>query len=187
MGRHKEYSEQAFRLCITLITFSTFLLIVTGKHLPNIPKSINTESNQPSYVKAESVISSSVPIRQSLGIFIVTAYCPNECCCGDYADGITASGHKIQKGDKFCATDPRITFHLKLDIEEYGIVQIEDRGGKIKGNKIDVFFWTHEEALEWKGDIPIHIPVPSRPLYNQQRQGLHQTTPHYPHSLTLTY
>ncbi|NIU84285.1 MAG: hypothetical protein GWN64_12635, partial [Candidatus Thorarchaeota archaeon] len=31
----------------------------------------------------------------------VTAYCPCSKCCGKYADGITASGHKIQPGDAF--------------------------------------------------------------------------------------
>ncbi len=138
----------AFLMCLA-VSVLVFYAIDKIEKLNSILEITDTKSNQPSDAEAESVTPSSVPIRRSLGIYIVTAYCPNECCCGDYADGITASGHKIIEGDKFCATDPRITFHLKLDIEEYGIVQIEDRGGKIKGNKIDVFFWTHEEALEW--------------------------------------
>ena len=90
-----------------------------------------------------------VPKRKSLGFFIVTAYCKGECCCGEYADGITASGWKINKGDLFCAADKMIPFLKVLDIEGYGAVPVLDRGGAIKGNKIDVFFWTHEEALEW--------------------------------------
>jgi 3D (Asp-Asp-Asp) domain-containing protein len=28
-------------------------------------------------------------------------------------------------------------------------VKVLDRGGAIKGNRLDVFFATHEEALEW--------------------------------------
>jgi 3D (Asp-Asp-Asp) domain-containing protein len=28
-------------------------------------------------------------------------------------------------------------------------VKVLDRGGAIKGNKLDAFFHTHQEALEW--------------------------------------
>lgn len=82
----------------------------------------------------------------------VTAYCPCEKCCGEFADGITASGHRIQKGDKFVAADPNIPFGTLLTIEGYaeGLpVPVLDRGGAIKGNRIDVFFDSHDEALKW--------------------------------------
>ena len=36
-----------------------------------------------------------------------------------------------------------------LEIPGYGTVEVKDRGGKIKGNRIDVFFHTHAEAVEW--------------------------------------
>lgn len=82
-------------------------------------------------------------------VFNVSAYCPCPKCCGQYADGITASGHKIQPGDKFVAADKRFPFGTMLDIPGYGIVPVLDRGGAIKGNKLDVFFPTHQEALNW--------------------------------------
>ena len=80
---------------------------------------------------------------------IVTAYCPCELCCDNYADGVTASGHIIQPGDKFVAADPSIPFGTLLNIPGYGIVPVLDRGGAIKGNRLDVYFDTHAEALTW--------------------------------------
>ncbi len=82
----------------------------------------------------------------------VTAYCPCEKCCGSYADGITASGHKIQDGDTFVAADSRYKFGTEMFIPEYNNsnkVKVLDRGGTIKNNRLDVFFNTHQQALEW--------------------------------------
>lgn len=85
----------------------------------------------------------------------VTAYCPKSCCCGEFADGITASGHIIQEGDRFVAAPPHIPFGTRLSIPGYAgdrMVSVEDRGGAIQGNKLDVFFGGengHQEAIVW--------------------------------------
>jgi 3D (Asp-Asp-Asp) domain-containing protein len=82
----------------------------------------------------------------------VTGYCPCSKCCGQYADGITANGHKIQPGDTFVAADKKYSFGTEMIIEGYSngqAVKVLDRGGAIKGNKLDAFFRTHQEALEW--------------------------------------
>ena len=82
----------------------------------------------------------------------VTGYCPCAKCCGEYSDGITANGHKIQPGDTFVAADKRYSFGTEMVIEGYSnskTVKVLDRGGAIKGNKLDAFFHTHQEALEW--------------------------------------
>ena len=89
---------------------------------------------------------------RSLGVFEVTAYCPCEKCCGQYADGITASGHKIEPGDVFVAAPKRIPFETLLIIPGYANslpVRVLDRGGAITKNCLDVFFPTHQEALVW--------------------------------------
>jgi len=81
--------------------------------------------------------------------FKVTAYCPCKKCCGKFADGITASGHIIQKGDKFVATPEEFPFNAILNIPGYGVALVLDRGKNIKENCLDVFFPTHEEAVQW--------------------------------------
>lgn len=82
----------------------------------------------------------------------VTAYCPCPKCCGKYCDGVTACGHKIRRGDTFVAADGRYPFGTEMLIPGYSNnqpVRVLDRGGAIKGNRLDVFFDSHEEALEW--------------------------------------
>jgi len=82
----------------------------------------------------------------------VTGYCPCSKCCGKYADGITACGHKIRPGDTFVAADRRYSFGTEMVIEGYNDgepIKVLDRGGAIRGNKLDAFFHTHREALEW--------------------------------------
>jgi 3D (Asp-Asp-Asp) domain-containing protein len=82
----------------------------------------------------------------------VTAYCPCPKCCGKYSDGVTANGHVISNGDRFVAADSRFAFDTQMVIPGYNngkVVRVFDRGGAIKGDRIDVFFNTHEEALEW--------------------------------------
>lgn len=78
-------------------------------------------------------------------LYKVTAYCACEECCGKYTDGITASGYKLRKGNKLCAAN--FDFCTVLKIPGYGIVPVLDRTGG--SNHIDVYFDTHEEALEW--------------------------------------
>ena len=92
----------------------------------------------------------------------VTAYCPCPKCCGQYSDGITACGHKIQPGDVFVAADKRYSFGTEMIISGYNNgqpVKVLDRGGAIKGDRLDVFFASHQEALEWGVrylDVKVH-------------------------------
>ena len=84
----------------------------------------------------------------------VTAYCACKKCCGPRAQGLTASGRRIEyNGGRFVAADTRLLkFNTKLLVPGYTggqPVEVIDRGGAIKGNKLDVFFNTHEEARKW--------------------------------------
>lgn len=82
----------------------------------------------------------------------VTAYCPCPKCCGEYSDGITACGHKVQPGEAFVAADKRYSFGTEMIIAGYNNgkpVKVLDRGGAVRGNRLDVFFGTHKEALKW--------------------------------------
>jgi 3D (Asp-Asp-Asp) domain-containing protein len=84
----------------------------------------------------------------------VTAYCACKKCCGPRAQGITASGKRVNfNGGRFVAADPKVLkFHTKLLIPGYANgqpVQVIDKGGAIKGNKLDVFFASHQEARLW--------------------------------------
>jgi 3D (Asp-Asp-Asp) domain-containing protein len=83
----------------------------------------------------------------------VTAYCACPKCCGPDAIGLTASGKDVSYNNgRFVAADKSFAFGTNLIIPGYNDnkpVEVQDRGGAIKGNKLDVFFPTHQEALEW--------------------------------------
>ena len=122
--------------------------MTTGINL--IPGSQKIVYAIPSEVEVEqtrTVVRKETPVRRSLGFFEVTAYCPCVKCCGEYADGVTASGELAV--NKFVAADEIIPFYKVLDVPEYGVVPVLDRGGMIRGKKLDVFFPTHDEALKW--------------------------------------
>lgn len=82
----------------------------------------------------------------STAIYKVTGYCACVKCCGK-TNGITASGTKATAG-KTVAASAQFSFGTKLLINGTTYT-VEDRGGAIKGNKIDVYFNTHAEALQW--------------------------------------
>lgn len=74
-----------------------------------------------------------------------TAYCPCEKCCGK-SDGITASGTKATAG-RTIAVDPKIIpYGTEVVIDGHTYIA-EDCGSAVKGNKVDIFFDSHEEAL----------------------------------------
>ncbi len=82
----------------------------------------------------------------------VTAYCPCSKCCGESADGITANGHRIRSGDTLAAADKKFSFGTEMIVPGYNNdnpIEVLDRGGAIRGNKLDVFFNSHRQALEW--------------------------------------
>ena len=84
--------------------------------------------------------------KESLGEFVITAYCPCKKCCGEYADGLTASGTVATEG-RTCAVDPEV-IPLGTEIEIDGVKYIaEDTGGAIKGNRIDICFNDHRSAV----------------------------------------
>lgn len=91
---------------------------------------------------------SSTSRNQSTGtaIYKVTGYCACTKCCGK-TNGITASGTKATAGRTIAASS-QFSFGTKLLINGTTYT-VEDRGGAIKGNKIDVYFNTHAEALAW--------------------------------------
>ena len=78
----------------------------------------------------------------------VTAYCPCEKCCGEYANGYTATGAKATQGVTI-ATDPDV-IPMGTEVEIDGHIYIaQDVGGAINGNRIDLYFDSHEDALQW--------------------------------------
>lgn len=80
------------------------------------------------------------------GVYKVTAYCACAKCCG-WATGITASGAMATANHTIAAPS---TFGFGTKVMINGVTYtVEDRGGAIQGNRIDVYMNTHSEALAW--------------------------------------
>ena len=79
--------------------------------------------------------------------YVITAYCPCVQCCGKN-DGITASGEKAIEGITV-AMDKSSPFGTNIYIDGVGERIVQDRGGAIKGNRIDLYFDSHQDALNF--------------------------------------
>ena len=79
-------------------------------------------------------------------VYKVTAYCPCSKCCGK-STGRTASGTTATAG-RTVAASSKFSFGTKLNIGGH-VYTVEDRGGAVSGNKIDIFVNSHAEALQW--------------------------------------
>lgn len=84
-----------------------------------------------------------------------TAYCSCEICCGEWAlnrpNGIvyTASGAEAVQGVTIAADWSIYPPGTVLFVEGLGEMIVQDRGGAIQGQKIDVYFESHDDALQF--------------------------------------
>ena len=90
---------------------------------------------------------------ESLGVFQLTHYCCCKKCCGKHSFEVTGKPNKTATGTypeagRTIAVDPKIIPYgtiVRIDGEDY---VAEDCGGGVKGNQIDIYCDTHEEALQ---------------------------------------
>ena len=104
------------------------------------------------------------PVEKKL---LITAYCKCKKCCGwerkwygssVYASGpnkgarkrigITASGTHAKKGT-IAADLSLYPFNTIMFIPDYGYGRVEDCGSGVKGEHIELFFGSHQQALQW--------------------------------------
>ena len=95
------------------------------------------------------------PVRPARQMWMtVTGYSPDERSCGDSADGLTATLHSVSTNNmKLVAADTSVLpFGSMISIPGYNdtkVVPVLDRGGAIKGRRLDLLFPTHEDARQW--------------------------------------
>lgn len=95
------------------------------------------------------------PMRPAKTILMtITGYSPGEESCAGSADGITSSLHSVwTNGMKLVAADTRVLpLGTIVSVPGYHgaqLVPVLDRGGKIKGNRLDLLYPTAEQARAW--------------------------------------
>lgn len=95
------------------------------------------------------------PVRPARTIRMkVTAYSPDERSCPGTADGITSSNHDVfTNAMRLAAADSRLLpLGSIISVPGYDdgrVIPVLDRGGAIKGRRLDLLYATHEQALRW--------------------------------------
>lgn len=100
---------------------------------------------------------------------IATAYCSCEKCCGYWAtvrptdangNSIVygATGIVLEQGVSIAADTDIYPIGTVIEIENVGTCIVQDRGGAIKGQHVDVYFTSHEAALQFgKQEVRIRV------------------------------
>ena len=107
-----------------------------------------------------------------LGKFTLTAYCSCSRCCGKWASGKTASGKKAEANHTI-ATDPKVIPLGTEVVINKKVYVAEDTGGAIKGNRIDVFFDSHSDALDFgRQKAKVYKKKPVKVIGKLKRKGM---------------
>ena len=131
---------------LSLIVITT-LLIQSVIYTPEISSINNEEIIAEIASSGENVIEENTVEKEiEWQVAKATAYCSCTKCCGPNAKGITASGVKA-KANHTIAMSKEYPFGTQIEIENMGIYTVEDRSGAITGNRIDIYFASHSEAL----------------------------------------
>lgn len=99
---------------------------------------------------ADIIKSVEIPIVETeyIGEFETTAYCKCSECCGIWTDSPTKSGTTPKQG-RTIAVDPNV-IPLGTEVVIDGNTYIaEDTGSAIVGNRIDIYFNEHADALKY--------------------------------------
>ena len=112
----------------------------------------------------ETISNRNSELREEWIQFTATGYCACQKCCGKI-NGVTASGAKAVAGITV-AMPSSYSFGTKIQLKSANgnlmnggnYYTVQDRGGAIKSNRIDIFFSSHQEALNF-GRRTVYLKV----------------------------
>lgn len=130
-------------------------LLVTVFAIAHIDNVCST--NIPEYVAPQIIEEKQEIEYTSLGKYKITHYCSCSECCGTWADNrqIDENGQEIVKTASGDIAEPGKTIAVDPDVIPLGSTVIingqkyiaQDVGGSIKGDRIDIYCSSHEEAI----------------------------------------
>lgn len=114
------------------------------------PTTTTTKATTTTQKKVTTYAASKTEQVEEDGIEWITFNCSAYCICTVCTNGggITASG-TIPQVDWTIAAGRMYPFGTLIYIEGYGTYCVEDRGGAISNEKIDIYFNTHQDACNF--------------------------------------
>lgn len=132
--------------------YKTALVLTSIGVLINCNVEAINEEKTPETCYITNVSEEVTPTVVDIGLCKITAYCKENYphICNDGNSSVTATGTKPTPG-RTIAVDPSIIpYGSEVIINGHSYSYIaEDCGGAVKGNRIDILFATHQEALEF--------------------------------------
>lgn len=133
--------------------------VITEETPAEVEETPQEEPNVETIIHKVVLVTKKEPEYISLGEFRVTAYCSCEKCCGRWAANrptdengnpivIGASGTELVP-NKSIAVDPSVIPYGSTVYINGQAYEAHDCGGAIKGNSIDIYMSSHEEAAEF--------------------------------------
>ncbi len=83
---------------------------------------------------------------ESLGLFTTSGYCTCELCCAGESESLTFSGTVPQADHTISADLDLLPLGTKVIINDV-VYTVEDKGSSVLGNRIDIYYASHEEAV----------------------------------------
>lgn len=120
-------------------------ILVEASEMKVIPEIEETITDEETVSETENAVETE-PEMEYMGTFKLTAYCSCRECCGKWAGGPTKSGIMPQAGRTIAVDKRVIPLGTRVYIEGYGEYVAEDTGSAIKGNCIDVYMDSHNDA-----------------------------------------
>ena len=141
-------------ILFTIVVFVFVIILIPKRKINDDNSTVTTEtlltveSEPETLLQVEETVVQEEPKPEYITeTFKLTAYCPCMQCCGK-TDGITASGTKATEGRTIAVDPDVIPFGTEVIINGHTYIA-EDKGGAIKDNRIDVYFDSHQDALEF--------------------------------------
>ena len=153
--RYNKVIHVLFWSLVTVFIFVSVLIVLARNGID--PLSVRTEAEvviqkQPVYITRVEEVKE----ETEWFYFEATGYSANDPAQG--TNNITATGKELEKG--MVAVDPKIIpLGTKIEIKGLGTFTAEDTGSRIKGNRIDIYFETKEEARSFGRQV-IWVNIP---------------------------
>jgi 3D (Asp-Asp-Asp) domain-containing protein len=134
-------------LFFAVISASVWVIAIKGESLSSLFMQSEEEVQEEIMLRKDPIVIKEIQ-TQTLEwyYFVATGYSANDPSQG--TDSKTFTGKKVYEG--VIAVDPDIIpLGSLVEIKDIGLFVADDIGGKIKGNRVDIFFTSKEKAIEF--------------------------------------